>query len=327
MRVAVSPYHLTTREPAAVTAFLLGSSVVTMLPTPLAGRERERAERVAAQVPRYLDFMESWRWTVPLWTAGILGAEWGGEAAADEVRTVCTMIAGDERYQPLRPLMRPELFETDERYLDAMAADMLKGGPDPCFSVPVAAGMDRFATRHGIAVVRSEPTSIVQKEEERLGQRLFAIAIPVLLQASGERFLTTREVLEPELIELRKLMAEIADLAESPNPNGHAAAAQKRLAEAARRYAAAFELHRNEIFAAPVDVEEDNLRVIEGMVVVTGMLLPPDAALTSSISAIRTILPSMGRIGGSPSNLPVALADNRRIFTLLVKVLGRSLSR
>jgi hypothetical protein len=325
MHLAVSPYHLTTREPAAVTAFLLGSSVVTMLPASLEGGGRERAERAAAVVPRYLDFMQSWRWTVPLWNAGVIGAELEGEAAASEVRAICNIIAADERFSPLRRLMKPELFETDERYLEAMAADLLKGGPDPSLTVPVAAGMDRFATRHGLAVVRSEPTSVVQRAEERLGTRVFALAIPVLLQASGSRFLLARELLEAELDELRAATGALADLAEAGDSNGHTLEARERVTRAARDYAAAFGAHREALLGGAEEDDEDDVRVVEGMVAITGMFLPADAALTSSISAMRTIAPSLGRAvgGGGEQRMPVLAAESRRVFTLLVRVMGK----
>jgi hypothetical protein len=325
MRIAVSPYHLTTREPAAATAFLLGSSVVTMLPAPMNGRERERVEQVAALVPRYLDFMESWRWTVPLWNAGVIGAEWEGDVAAHEVRAVCNMIAGDERFTPLRRLMKPEVFETDERYLDAMAADLLKGGPDPSFTVPVAAGMDRFATRHGLAVVRSEPVSVVQRAEERLGERIFALAMPVLLQASAERFLLARDLLESRLAAIRAVMTQLADVVESGESNGHSAELRARLSAAAREYAREFAARREELLEPPTSDDEDDVRMIDGVVSITGMFLPADAALTSSLAAMRAISPALVRLPSDAqgSNLPAPLAESRRVFTLLVKVMGR----
>jgi len=296
-----------------------------MLPTSLAGGGRERAERAASLVPRYLDFMQSWRWTVPLWNAGVIGAELEGEAAASEVRAICNIIAEDDRFSPLRRLMKPELFETDERYLDAMAADLLKGGPDPSLTVPVAAGMDRFATRHGLAVVRSEPTSVVQKAEERLAERLFAFAIPVLLQASGSRYLLARDLLERELSELRSAIGELADLAEAGDSNGQTVAARERLAQAARAYAAEFAAKRNQLLGELEDDDEEDVRVIDGMVTITGMFLPSDAALTSSVNAMRTISPALARPAthGESQRMPVLAANCRRVFTLLVRVMGK----
>src|SRR5262245_7272785 len=113
MRIAVSPYHLTTKEPAATAAFLLGESVVTMLPAPFNG-DRQHAEDLSTRIPKYLDFIQSWRWTVPLWNAGVVASAVGGQDAVEDVRAVCARIATDERFGPLRPLMKPELFDTEE---------------------------------------------------------------------------------------------------------------------------------------------------------------------------------------------------------------------
>ena len=162
MRIAVSPYHLTTKEPAATAAFLLAGSVVTMLPAPFNGNRRH-AEELSARIPKYLDFIQSWRWTVPLWNAGVVSAAVGDQDAVEDVRAICARIADDARFSPLRPLMRPELFDTEESYLESVARDLLKAGPDPAITVPVAAGMDRFSIRCGLVPARSDPLSVVQR--------------------------------------------------------------------------------------------------------------------------------------------------------------------
>ena len=195
MLVALSPYHLTTREPVAMAALLLAERVVTLLPRP--DRGRDEAERTAERVPRYLDLMLSWRWSQALWEAGVICSSLDGNEASGDVREAHAQIVAEDRFSRLRGLMRPELLETEERYLDAVAADLLKGGPDPAITVPLAAGIDRFAMRHGAAVARSTPSSIAQKAEAVLGHRVFAFVIPTLLQASAERMLEAREELEP----------------------------------------------------------------------------------------------------------------------------------
>jgi hypothetical protein len=50
-----------------------------------------------------------------------------------------------------------------------VAADLLKGGPDPAITVPLAAGIDQFAMRHGAAVARSSPFSIARRQRRRWG--------------------------------------------------------------------------------------------------------------------------------------------------------------
>jgi hypothetical protein len=322
MRIAVSPYHLTTREPAATAAFLLAHSVVTMLPAPFNGGRRH-AEELSARIPKYLDFIQSWRWTVPLWNAGVVAAAVGGEDAVEDVRAVCARIAADDRFSPLRPLMRPELFETEEGYLESVARDLLKAGPDPAITVPVAAGMDRFSMRCGLVPARSDALSVVQRAEERLGRRAFAIALPMLLQASGERLLRARQALEPELAELRGALGSFSH--EGVDLQGDdLLAAQADLAIAARAYASAFEAARDALLSPQEDDEE--LRPIEGTVAITGLILPGDAVLTSSISAMRILSPAMARVSSGPvTKLPVRCdpLEGRQFLTFLIRPLGR----
>jgi hypothetical protein len=323
MRVAVSPYHLTTREPAAAAALLLGSSVVTMLPGPGEGG-RSGAEAAALRVPKYLDFMQSWRWSVPLWNAGVIGAAWGGEEISGDVRSVCDQIAVDERLRSLRAFLRPELLESGERYLDAVARDVLKGGPDPGVCVPVAAGLDRFAGRHGLFVFRSEPASVAQKAEARLGEKVFSFGLPVLLQASAERYLLARDLLEPQLDDLRAAMAGLGGLGLAGESNGRLAPAQADLQRAARAYASAFEDLRARLVGRPESDDEEDIRIVDGTVIVTGMLMPAGAALTSSIAAMRALSPALAAAPANPGNLPVhAPESGQRFITVLVRVVGR----
>lgn len=322
MLVAVSPYHITTREPAAVAAFLLADQVVTLLPAPFSGR-REVAEAAAERVPKYLDFMMSWQWSVPLWEAGVICSGLDGDDATGDVRAAFAQIAEDDRYASLRTLMRPEVFEAEDVYLEAVARDLLKGGPDPGITVPVAAGMDRFAMRHGAAVARSHPSSVVQKEEERLGTRVFAFVVPILLQASAERLLAARELLQPELDALRRAVDVQLEIGST---NGGAAHAREVLNEAAAAYTRAFERCRDEL----LDTDDDDVRVVDGAVAITGMLLPADAVLTSSLAALRVLAPTLG--GRSPTRSPqpdpaASALGPRRLLTLMVRVLGRSAPR
>jgi hypothetical protein len=320
MLIAVSPYHITTREPAAIAAFLLARGVVTLMPAPFAGSQRDQVEAAAANVPRYLEFMNTWRWTMPLWEAGVVRSALHGEDAVQDVRAVCEQIEADEQFSRLRLLMRPELWETEERYLDAVARDLLKGGPDPGITVPVAAGMDRFAMRHGLAVARSSPRSVAQRAEARLGERLFAVGVPVLLQASGERLLAARELLEPELEDLRDVVDSLS-LMDPSTANGELDSGRARLMEAARAYTAAFEEHREDL--TRVD-DGDELHILTGTVSLTGMMLPSDAVLRSSMTAMRAISRALGPAPVRSTNLPATLEDAHdvRFLTILVKVIG-----
>ncbi len=318
MIIAVSPYHLTTREPAALVAMLLAERVVTMLPAPLQGKQWGAVKAAAEQVPRYLEFMKTWQWTMPLWESGVITSSLEGQEAVDELRPVCNRIDEEERLAPLRLLMKPELFEDHERYLDAFALDLLKAGPDPGLTVPVASGLDSFASRHGAAVARSEPASVVQKAEAALGREVFSVAIPVLLQADSERILEARELLQDELDNFREALSAIVD-GTSHNGSGTA-----NLTAAAKAYSKAFEEHRD-ILIAPS--EDDEQRVIDGTVVITGVRLPADAVLDSSLSAMRALAPVLGGRVESSEGPGKHAIQRQGVLSLVIRVLGRPTRR
>jgi hypothetical protein len=326
MQMAVSPYHLTTREPPALAAFLLARRVVTLMPAPFEGADRQQVQAATRQVPRYLKFMESWRWTMPLWREGVVGSMLEGEDAVQDVRAVCRRIDADVQLAPLRLYMHPSLFEDERGYLDAVAADLLKGGPDPGVSVPLAAGIDRFAARHALMVGRTEPISVAQRAEVALGRRLFAVGLPILLQAGGERLLEARRLLAPELADLRAALAGIGEAAFEPDPAA-LVEAQRGAMEAAAAYARAFDEAAPEIAEVQEDGEEEP-RMIAGTATLVALHMPTDAVLRSSLAAVRSL-------GGRPrvrpdgqaavvSNLPVLAEPDvgPGFVTLVVKAVG-----
>lgn len=318
MRLAVSPYHVTTREPPLMAALLLADRVVTMMPAPLAGRVRDQARAAAERVPGYLSLLRSWQWTVPLWEAGVIEGSFEGHDPAEDVRSACTRIDRDDRYAPLRSLMRPGLFDTDEDYLDSLSRDLLRGGPDPAICVPVSAAMDRFALTHGLLPLRSEPSSVAQRAEERLGERAFAIAVPVLVQAGARRILETRDRLAPQIQALGR--AVDATAAGEERSNGHGAA----LTDAARAYALAFEEHLPHL-TRPGEDDDDECRVLAGTLAIVGVRLPIDAVLMSSLAAYESAAGVRnGRAASSPGP---ALAEHdplagRTFVSLIVRALG-----
>lgn len=322
MDFVVSPYHVTTREPPLMAALLLADRVVTMMPSPLTGQDRRHAEAAAGRVPRYLSLLVSWEWTVPLWEAGVLSSAVRGDDPVEDVRTACRRIERDERYAPLRPLMRPGLFDTDEGYLDSISRDLLKGGPDPAICVPVSAAMDRFACRHGLMPLRSEATSVAQRAEERLGERAFALAVPVLLRAGARCLLEARERLKEQLVSLRHAIGA-AIREPSPSVNGHARRPDP-LSHAARAYAQAFEGCLGDL-ARINGQADDECRVVPGTVALIGLRLPIDAVLRSSVAAYEAAAGTVGRSAKAPSDRAIVEhdpLDGKTLVSMTVRVLG-----
>jgi len=286
--LVVSPYHLTTREPAAMASLLLAEGVVTLLPSPLdisSGSLRREAEQAARQAPNYRKLIESWSWMEELWREGVISSDLHGEDAVPDMRAVCDRLESDPALSQLKSLAHERLFDRGVRYLDLIAGDLLKGGPDPGLLVPVAAGLDRFASRRRLGVARSHAVSTAQRVEQRLARRAFAFAMPILVQAEADRILEARDALEPQLAALR---APIASLLAAGTSGGDGAGADPgamlALTEAASAYAGAFAEFEHDLTRCDDPYDP---RTISGLVSVSGATLPADAVLSSSLAAAR----------------------------------------
>lgn len=312
LQLALSPYHLATREAPAMLALTLGERIVTLLPRPTRGASREGFKETIEKAPRYLKLMESWRWCGPLWQSGLVSGEHEGEHPADELAGVYETIADNDALAALRPLTRgarERTAESADKSLDFIAGDMVRGGPDPGINIPVAAALDRFAARHGLCSVRSGATSVVQRAESRLGRKVFSVAIPILLRAGGGRIEQMREDLGAELDALRDAMMRALDECMTSGDEDCPPALES-LNKAAVAYARAFE-HWAVDGAAGDD--ENAERVTSGYVSVTGMIMPADAVLRSSRAAVRAM---QGSSRGDEE--PLGPADGE-LITLVVR--------
>jgi hypothetical protein len=137
--------------------------------------------------------------------------------------------------------------------------------------------------------------------------------IPVLLQASAERMLEAREELESELAALRDAINEEV----MSRPARRVRGGSERLAEAVAAYSDAFERKRESL----TEPDEDGIRVIEGAVSVTGLMLPGDAVLTSSLAALDVVKTGRAEAVVEAPAQPGSL-DRPRFLALVVKCWG-----
>lgn len=318
MDIAISPYHLTTREPPAMAWLLLASRVFTLAPGPRRAGERQStaaAMDAAARAPTYATMMQAWEWSMPLWRVGVLQSSLAQDDASADVHAVNQRIAHDPAYMCLRSLMRAELLEDDTRYLESLARDLLKGGPDPGLSLPLVAAIDRFASRHSMAVARAHPVSVAQRAEVTLGTTGPALALPVLMQATAARIIHARQILEEPLGALRAALANATDDA------SHAT-----LRDKAGTYHQAFESRIDEVLEGAKD---DEVRAVPGVAVLTPVVLPPNAVLESSVAAVECLAggPRAKAAAASVSTTAMATVDpvdRLQIHTWLVKAMGQS---
>lgn len=319
--IVVSPYHLTSREPPALASLLLADRVVTLVPTPGGGVTPEGAHRAAATAPAFRRLVRSWEWAEELWRAGLIAGDLDGDDPAGELTAIAHEIADDPSLSPLRPLMREGVFDDPRAFLQAVGADVVKGGPDPGVSVPLACALDRLASRHRAWAARSPAVSVAQQAESPMGERLFALAIPVLVEAAARRILHAREVLRVELTDLRDAFEAVGRSAYSGERDP---ALVHELQVAARAYAAAFDAERDAILD---DAASDETRALLGTVAITGSVLPADAVLRSSVEAAEAFAGGSPRRDRSAEDSPRTPARSRLVATLVIKAMGQRPSR
>lgn len=290
---ALSPYHLATREPPAMAAIVLGTRSVTLMPHPAGGTSRRSVMLAVRRSPRYLRLMEAWRWSVPLWRSGVISTGVEGDQAGADLAGVYGDIRNDPSLSELRPLTRSADAMGDERpdaFLDALSADLLRGGPDPGFCIPLNAALERFSGRHGLVVVRSAASSVAQRAESRLGVRVFSIGLPLFVRAGAHRLLLLRNDLEKPLLAVRAAVRR----------SFAAGSADEQLADAVGRYTERFRDWAERGHGRGDD--ENGERVAVAFMGVSGVLMPADAVLRSSRAAVKSVgsYAGVGAKGGSP---------------------------
>ena len=299
MIVLVSPYHMTTREPAAMASLAIAEHVVTALPTPAGAASREAVTQAAERVTQYADLMLMWEWARPLFDTGVCGTSLAGEDPLDELLAVTREIDQNDSYAGLRPFMRSVLEDAGDAMLRAVCRDVIRTGPDPAISVPVTAGLDRFAHRHDLIAARSADRSQAQRYESRLARPILRCALPVILQGSAERVIEFRQRLADELEMLRQTIETGDETGARAVTDALAAGVERERAELTR-------------------VEDvDDPRVIIGLVSLTMSEQPVDAVLTASSLAAASVL------GGEEPAMPSIQSASLRVMQI-APIGGRS---
>lgn len=324
MNLLVSPYHVTSRELPMMAGALLGSRLVTYLPTP-ARADRAGVRAALHASPRYLRLLESWRWAAPLFREGVVASlderavgEDDGDAAA-RVRAAAERMEVEESVSELRPYCHADVYKDETSYLEGVSGDVLKGGPDPGVSVPMASGLDAFANAHGLMALRSGEagfvrtpgapsrrsgapgasvvmtSSLAQRAESALGRTVFSVAAPVMIESSAKTILELREELSQDLDSLRGAVDEAVKMDRPENAGTRVAGGMQGgksdsamisgpVRQAASEYARAFA-----VATRGMDGRDDDSgrRMVVGQAMIVCRALPADAAFISSVAAIR----------------------------------------
>ncbi len=212
MRLVLGPYDLISPAAAASLSLMLASDeggVVTLVPAPLESDSPEAIRAAANAHPRYVQLLEAWRWTAPLWRASLLRADADGVTPLDDIRAVCTRLAADPQAHSLRKIAHADLFSDPDAYLDLLARDLLRGGGDPSVLIPLLSGLERFAARQRLPLVRQASDSLTARLDRRSGVPLARFTIPLPIGRTANGILHARRLLSRPLESLRVALAPI----------------------------------------------------------------------------------------------------------------------
>ncbi len=279
MHLFLSPYEISARSPAAMFALLVADpegGAVTFLPKPLEGDGSEQIAVALRDVPRFGQFMESWRWTQPLWHAGVLSRQHRGESPLEDIRLLSRRVAESPELAPLRSIIGRDVFDTPVTFLDSVSRDLMRGGADPAVCVPMNAGIEQFAARLGLPLVRSAPESASADRIARPG--LVRFTASVLLGAPGETLLSVRESLVNELADFRHALSSCLA--------GASHVTNEALTIAARSLNEAFRRSLPQWMSGEVG---ELGRVKPALVLVTARPLGVDAALGAALDALLRV--------------------------------------
>ena len=291
-------------------ALALGSSIVTLLPKPLEGTSREAIRNAVDNAPRYLRLMESWRWSGPLWDAGVISSAFDGDDCDQDLSGVYEAIRTRSELAPLRPLTQSadERLREPFKALDAVSNDLVRGGPDPGINIPITAALDHFAVRHGLCIVRGATASIAQRAEAKMGRRICAFSLPMLRRAGGARILRLRDDLSEPLDSLRTALVHLGQTCRNRD-GGTAQHLIDATHAAVARFTQAFDAW------SPANArgdDENDQRVTAGYLGISVVEMPADAALRSSRAAVRALAAT--GISESPAE-----PSPDRLFALVVR--------
>lgn len=214
LQLVLSPYELSGRTIGSSLALMLGEPVVTLLPSPVEGGIAD----LAPNIPEFGRLLETWAWTLPLWSSDVLVDSASGERVRDEMARIAQRIQREPAFRPVHRSLDPSIFEQDTRYLRAVCRDLIKAGAAPGISIPVNTAMESLASRHRLAMIRTPSPSTSGRLERRMERRLARFTLPTLEGADGQTILELRAALERELGRVRQSLRYALDSCDADAP-------------------------------------------------------------------------------------------------------------
>lgn len=209
LKLALSPYDLTTRSRSAALSLLLADAVCTLTPDDLPHPPEHAAEMHAASVDA---FTREWSWTRELWDRGILTDDLA-PAVAEQAALAWERLGGGALLAPARPARRdpaPSAPPLDAgRLILDIARQGVAAGADPAVRIAIEAGIMRAAAQTHVGVARDAGESVLDRLIERASQPMARLSLPIPEVLDEESVTDLRRFLAEPLAPLRAALEEV----------------------------------------------------------------------------------------------------------------------
>ena len=293
LKLAITPFDLTTRSRSAALSLLLGDAILTLSPADLGD-----AENAALHAASFAEFAQAWAWTRDLWHEAILNGALGATFAAQSQRAwervgSGTLIASSRKRDEPTPA------------LDAarLIRDIARGGGgsvDPSVRLAIEAGLMRSCAKHAVAFVRDAGDSMLERLIGRSTEPMARVTLPIPDMVDEEIVIELRRMLEPTLTPVRSAIEEVIAVSYAgADPPRVRAVCDRRvapLAEALVREAVSLE---NAVGRAAMRAVSVRIGVVSS-----------DVVIRAAEQAVR---------GKADSTSPALVAEETRVVVLSVK--------
>lgn len=303
----ISPYDLSARSGAAVAACWLGDRVATLMPAP--GRDQPRDPSALARhgSPAFERLAESWRWSAPLWQAGVVVPGMDGESVSAALAREAESIARDPAMTPLKHLMDRSTSGDESRFFDSVCRDLVIGGSNPAVTVPMTSAVEGFASAHGLTLVRETPKSLMGRIERSGSRPVFRFSMLTVVQADASDLIELRQSASESLGPIRAAMAA---LVRSVRQGGDERRSAEALGSVESFRPSCERVLQERVAALRASSMFSGQRIKLQRVSLTGSLVGAGSAVRAALSAARAVAEGHGaKVVAKPSlNQDTALA-------------------
>lgn len=217
LKLALSPYDLTTRSRSAALSLLLADATCTLSPADL-GDPADKTDQGASELHAVsmLEFARHWSWTRELWDSGALDASLAPDFA-EQSRMAWERLAAGPLIAFTRRAKAPAATASPPPPLDAarLIRDIARGrggeggGRDPAVRLAIESGILRVCAQLGLAMARDAGDSVLDRLIERASQPMARLTLPIPDAIDEESITDLRRFLAEPIAPLRAALTEV----------------------------------------------------------------------------------------------------------------------